>query len=178
MRQNIRGVESTAYSNLHNQFDFYISKLKEVNQLSKDIKQTVDDTDGSYSKIGSELSKLKDKMQDELANKKGISNTELSQYYNLKYQQKGIDDYFSSIDKGINKELKNSSLNTANLSGAEGGLNQAKVININFNSGSAIQSIKVDSSSAGSAIKSEASQAVNVIIRSLNNLTYSATGTM
>ena len=71
--------------------------------------------------------------------------------------------------------MKTSAMNSSNLSGAEGGLNQAKVINVSIDT---VQKIVENAGADGSKIKDNASQAINILIRSINNLTYSMSGTM
>jgi uncharacterized protein YoxC len=76
---------------------------------------------------------------------------------------------------GKKEKLNKSALNVSDLSGASGGLSQAKAIVINFNSGSSVQKNEVKD---GSGIQANADRAVEILIRTLNNISFSQSGTM
>lgn len=69
--------------------------------------------------------------------------------------------------------MENSSLHTSELAGAKGGLGEAKTITIHFHD--ALQKIQVMD---GRGIKAAGQSAIEVIIRTLNNLAYGQSRTM
>jgi hypothetical protein len=103
----------------------------------------------------------------------------------VKYRSKDNESPFTS-NKLLNQDLategknavdalKKSSLNTSALGGASGGLGQAKVINISIEN---VQKIVEMAGADGKEIQKNADNAIPIIIRTINNLSYSQSGTM
>jgi len=180
-KEALRGVanasndeKGTAESNLRIQKALYDYASQRFDILTKiaNIKVNKTDTDddtGSYDKLSKEVAAKKKAIEDEYAAKKNVTNKEWQDYYALKLKMKSIDDKFSE------SAVKKSALTTSDLAGAAGGLGQAKVINITMDS---VQKIVVSAAKAGDSIVSNADQAIPILIRTINNLTYSQSGTM
>jgi hypothetical protein len=64
--------------------------------------------------------------------------------------------------------VKDAAVNTSNLSGASGGLGQAKVINIRIDTMQKIEHVN-----GGKELAEKGQNAIEVMVRTLNNLAYS-----
>ena len=145
-----------------------------------DLKADLDDFN---KKLTGEEEKLKESIYYDLTHNKLtpaeiLANDKYKGYFSGLITDKQIAEQVSALfDEitGKSKALKKSALNTSDLSGASGGLSQAKAIVINFNSGSAVQRNEVKD---GSGIQANADRGVEILIRTLNNFTYSQSGTM
>ena len=74
---------------------------------------------------------------------------------------------------GKNGALKQNAINTSELGGAKGGLGESKIINIKIET---LQ--KIDKVNGISDLKNASQDAIEVLIRAINNLSYSQSGTM
>lgn len=74
---------------------------------------------------------------------------------------------------GTGSGLKDNAINTSNLSGAKGGLGEAKIIKMDFHA--PLVAVNLSDSSN---IKNEAGNAAELLLRTLNNVAYSQSQTM
>lgn len=110
-------------------------------------------------------------LTEQLKEVKGGITTELGYVDALKRQ--GIKPWKGSPMGGGGGAVHESSLHTAELAGAKGGLGEAKTITIHFHD--ALQKVSVN---VPAGIKTAAQDAVGVILRTLNNLAYGQSKTM
>lgn len=128
---------------------------------------------GRLERYWTEQNKLKDaiiSLQEKIAN----ATTEKGQ---LEFWQRMLGAIGGKPDKPTpfaeNNAFKDSSLHTSELAGAKGGLGEAKTITIHFHD--ALQKIQVTD---GRGIKAAGQSAIEIILRTLNNLAYGQSRTM
>jgi hypothetical protein len=165
-----RGDSQIQISNIKRYFDFYIDKLKEVVGLKnqeKNINDRLkeDAPEGGYSELSEKITNAKSALMDKFAdfyNGKGKapSSKEIANYTKLLTLQHKIEDKFKGLESNSN--------NTTDITGASGGLGQAKVINIRMD---AVQKIY---SSDNKDLKQYGQDAVEVIIRLFQNMAQNA----
>jgi phage-related protein len=85
--------------------------------------------------------------------------------------QKGVTDGLGGKDGKHGTGVKDNAINTSNLAGAKGGLGEAKVINIH------IDTMQKVTTSDNKQLKERGQDAVEVMLRALNNIAFSQSGT-
>ena len=148
-------------------------ELLKVKNVSADIKKIDEEDADNYSKLSKDAQILAGKLRDEYLNKK-IDKNDVKKYKDEMKKTMAADAYIASLTATGNG-LKQSALNTSALGGASGGLGQAKVINIAIDT---VQKIIENAGADGTAIKKNADNAIPIIIRTINNITYSQSGVM
>lgn len=88
-------------------------------------------------------------------------------------KREGVKPYKGSVMPTGGTGSENEALSTVNLSGAKGGLGEAKTINIHFHD--ALQKVTVG---VPAGIKEAGQQAIEVMVRAVNNLAYQQSRTM
>lgn len=79
---------------------------------------------------------------------------------------------YEALSEGSADAVKKSSISTSNLSGAQGGLGQARVINIH------IDTMQKVVTADNKDLKKKGQDAIEVMVRTLNNLAYNQAGAM
>jgi hypothetical protein len=138
-----------------------VDKLKTYKDLISDVSEISNIISEWEKKAGQELQKTGKITPETAKNLKYFSNLDMG--------------YKNAITKAEGKGAATAeNINTSLLSGARGGLGEAKVLNIKIDS---LQKFDIKGGSE-KVIKEEADKAIPILIRTLNNLSTNSSGTM
>jgi DNA repair exonuclease SbcCD ATPase subunit len=169
---------------LINQKKAEISELRKQYEAIKSSNTGGGDSEGVYESgtdvAGSDLKKKMDALTEQVSKLEGTTKYSTEAIKGNKQNLATIEAYFKThkIDPnrtagvGGKTNIGQDAINTSNLSGASGGLGQAKVINIH------IDTMQKVTTNDNKELKTKGQDAVEVMVRAVNNLAYSQGGTM
>lgn len=136
--------------------------------FSGNFKKAYADAKTGMTEFGKDIGRLMGDSIKDGAAAAGKSTFKFGNLFGFGNKQEGASD---SLGKGLSGGTKQAAINTSELSGAKGGLGEARVINIK------IETLQKNVVTGTAGIKENAQAAVEVLLRTINNVSYSQSGT-